>query len=140
MPGSPPSRDIRVSRRLAAVVFADVVGYSILMSQDETRTYRRWTEIRSDVIRPQAERHGGTVIKAMGDGLLLEFPSALAAVTWARDVQRAISPAGGTFDAASPPLALRIAIHVGDVITGDDDIFGDGVNVAARLNEHAPPG
>jgi TolB-like protein/class 3 adenylate cyclase/Tfp pilus assembly protein PilF len=140
MPGRPSSRDTPVSRRLAAVAFADVVGYSILMAQDETRTYRRWMAIRTDVIRPQAEKQGGTVIKAMGDGILVEFPSAFAAVAWARDVQRSISPAGDAHDAASPPVALRIAVHVGDVITSEDDIYGDGINVAARLHEHAPPG
>jgi adenylate cyclase len=140
MPGCPSSRDTPVSRRLAAVAFADVVGYSILMAQDETGTHRRWTAVRTDVIRPQAERHGGTIIKAMGDGLLVEFPSAFAAVEWARDVQRSVSAGGGDQDTQAPPLALRIALHVGDIITADHDIYGDGVNVAARLQEHAPPG
>jgi adenylate cyclase len=142
MPGCPSNGNAspRVSRRLAAIAFADVVGYSILMAQDETRTHRRWTAIRTEIIGPQAEKHGGTVIKALGDGVLAEFPSAFAAVEWARDVQRSVSAASSDQEIQSPLLALRIAVHVGDVITADNDIYGDGVNVAARLQDHAPPG
>jgi TolB-like protein/class 3 adenylate cyclase len=129
----------RVKRRLAAIAFADVVGYSILMAQDETYAHGQWMALLSDIIRPQASAHQGSVIKLLGDGVLLEFSSAFDAVDWARDVQRSIQP---ETDRAHRPvdMTLRIAIHLGDVIDMDGDIYGDGVNIAARLQEHAPPG
>ena len=82
MPGCPTNSEVagRVSRRLAAIAFLDVVGYSILMARDETRTHQRWMAIRTNVIRPFADKHGGTIIKSMGDGVMAEFPSAFAAV------------------------------------------------------------
>jgi adenylate cyclase len=128
----------RINRRLAAVAFADIVGYTILMANDESRTHRRWMKILSDVIRPRAKEYRGTVVKSTGDGVLVEFPSALDAVEWAQDVQRSV-PSAQT-DGASPSIALRIAVNLGDIITTEFDVFGDGVNVAARLQEHAEPG
>jgi adenylate cyclase len=128
-----------VSRRLAAVAFVDIVGYSILMARDETRTHQRWMAILDQVIRPQLGSHGGRLVKSTGDGVLVEFPSAFDAVAWAREVQRSVH-AAAPGDAAQPPVALRVAVHLGDVISTADDIYGDNVNVAARLQEHAEPG
>src|SRR3981081_4353924 len=128
-----------VSRRLAAIVFVDIVGYSILMAQDETRTHRLWMSILDEVIRPKAVEHHGTIIKSTGDGVLAEFPSAFAAVEWAREVQQLVHTRPARHS-VSPPLALRMAVHLGDVIATADDIYGDNVNVAARLQEFADPG
>jgi adenylate cyclase len=127
-----------MDRRLAAIAFADIVGYSILMARDETRTHQRWMAIFDNILHPQAALHRGRIVKSTGDGVLAEFPSAFDAVQWAADVQRAVQ----VQDAGDglPPIALRIAVHVGDIITADFDVFGDGVNLAARLQEHAPTG
>ncbi|TMJ65179.1 MAG: adenylate/guanylate cyclase domain-containing protein, partial [Alphaproteobacteria bacterium] len=125
------------ARRLVAIAFVDIVGYSILMSEDEAGTHRRWMAHLTNVIRPGAERHRGRVVKSTGDGVLAEFPSALEAVEWAREVQEAVHR-GETAEVR--PIALRIAIHVGEVITTADDIYGDGVNIAARLQEYGEPG
>jgi adenylate cyclase len=131
-------------RRLAAVAFADIAGYSVLMADDEAGTHQRWMKLLEEVLRPQAVRHRGKIVKSTGDGVLAEFPSALDAVEWSTDVQRstrrsigASEPAG---EANSPRIAFRIAVHIGDVIATDDDIYGDGINVAARLQEFAQPG
>ena len=93
-----------------------------------------------DVIRPGAQRHHGRVVKTTGDGVLAVFPSALDAVEWAREVQEAVRRAQVTEGTELRPIALRIAVHIGDVIMTGDDIYGDGVNVAARLQEHGQPG
>jgi adenylate cyclase len=134
----PIALEARPRRRLAAVAFADVVGYSILMAQDGTQTLARWMAILNNVIRPLVVEHHGNLIKSIGDGVLVEFASAVDAVEWAQSVQRAIGSDdpgnGGT------AIALRIAVHLGDVVSEDGDIYGDGVNVAARLQEFADPG
>jgi adenylate cyclase len=127
-------------RRLAAIAFADIVGYSILMAEDEARTHRRWMALLGDVIRPGAQRHRGRVVKSTGDGVLAEFPSALDVVEWAREVQEAVHRAEVAEGTGLHPIALRIAVHIGDVMTTADDIYGDGVNVAARLQEYGEPG
>lgn len=129
----------RLSRRLAAVAFVDVVGYTILMSSDESRTHLRWMKVLNEVIRPRIPQYRGRIVKFTGDGLLAEFSSALDAVEWAQDVQRS-SPSGQIEGDGPPSIALRIAINLGDIIATEFDIFGDGVNVAARLQEHAEPG
>jgi adenylate cyclase len=130
----------RISRRLAAVAFLDVVSYTILMATDETLTHLRWMKILNDVIRPCTTQYRGRLAKLTGDGVLAEFSSALDAVEWAQDIQRTI-PGVQVEDGAPPPsIALRIAINLGDIIATEFDIFGDGVNVAARLQEHAEPG
>ncbi len=126
-----------LDRRLAGIAFIDIVGYSILMARDETRTHQRWMTILDTVIRPQIVRHRGKIVKSTGDGVLAEFPSAFDAVEWAQEVQRAMQPQSS---GETPPIALRIAVHVGDIITTEFDVFGDGVNLTARLQEHAPPG
>jgi adenylate cyclase len=128
------------ARRLTAVAFADIVGYSILMADDEQGTLTRWTALLNDVLRPAAERHRGKIIKLTGDGVLAEFPSALDAVEWGKDVQHANRLAGASEGAEQPRLVLRIAVHIGDVVTTDNDVYGDAINLAARLQEHAPPG
>jgi class 3 adenylate cyclase len=137
--GGSPSDDGE-GRRLAAIAFVDIVGYSILMAEDEARTHQRWMALLGDVIRLGAQRHHGRVVKSTGDGVLAEFPSALDAVEWAREVQEAVRRAQVSEGSEIRPLALRIAVHIGDVITTADDIYGDGVNVAARLQEHGQPG
>jgi len=140
MPSCPPNGDKapQMDRRLAAIAFVDIVGYSILMARDETRTHQRWMVILDEIIRPQAELHRGKIVKSTGDGVLAEFPSAFDAVQWGLDVQRAqqVSRASDPL----PSIALRIAVHIGDIITTEFDVFGDGVNLAARLQEHAPAG
>jgi adenylate cyclase len=140
MPSCPPNGDDapRTERRLAAIAFVDIVGYSILMSRDETRTHQRWIAILNNIIRPQATSHRGRVVKSTGDGVLAEFPSAFDAVKWALEVQQALQTESARDDL--PSITLRISVHVGDVITTDFDVFGDAVNLAARLQEHAPVG
>jgi adenylate cyclase len=126
-------------RRLAAVAVADIVGYTILMGRDEARTHNRWMALRQAVIQPGALRHHGRVVKSTGDGVLAEFPTVSDAVEWAREVQQAIFQIGVEEEPELPPIVLRIAIHIGDVITTADDIYGDGVNIASRLQEFADP-
>lgn len=143
--GAPPSRAFdknpaRPTRRLAAVAFLDIVGYTILMSSDESRTHLRWMKILDEVIRPRTDHYGGRIVKFAGDGLLAEFSSALDAVEWAQDIQATTPLAQSDCNELNPSIALRIAINVGDIIVTDVDIYGDGVNVAARLQEHAEPG
>jgi class 3 adenylate cyclase/TolB-like protein len=128
------------TRRLAAVAFVDIVGYTILMSRDETRTHRRWMSILNDLITPQAKRRRGRVVKSTGDGVLVEFPSALDAVEWAQEVQRRVAPLQLEDDGAPATITMRIAVHIGDLMTTSFDVYGDGVNVAARLQEHGVPG
>jgi adenylate cyclase len=140
MPSGPSNGEnaARMDRRLAAIAFIEIVGYSILMGRDETRTHQRWMAILDQIIHPQAARHRGKVVKSTGDGVLAEFPSAFDAVQWALDVQQAVEALR-----ANDPLltiTLRIAVHVGDIITTQFDVFGDGVNLTARLQEHSPAG
>jgi len=124
-------------RRLVAAAFADIVGYSILMARDEIRTHARWMRILNEIIRPRAGQHHGRVVKSTGDGVLVEFADAVDSVNWARDVQRSLAPHDGD---EALPVALRIGINLGEVIVTADDIYGDSVNLAARLQEHAEPG
>jgi adenylate cyclase len=124
-------------RRVAAFAFVDIVGYSILMAKDEARTHARWMALLNDVIRPQTERHHGRIVKSTGDGILAEFATAADAVEWARGVQRSVLPAT---DEMGPPVALRIAVNAGEIIATREDIYGDSVNLAARLQEYAEPG
>jgi adenylate cyclase len=130
----------RISRRLAAVAFLDVVGYTILMATDESLTHLRWMKILNEVIRPSTTQYRGRLVKLTGDGVLAEFSSALDAVEWAQDIQRTVPSVQVEGGAPPPSIALRIAINLGDIIATEFDIFGDGVNVAARLQEHAEPG
>jgi len=127
-----------IRRRLAAVVFADVAGYSALMERDDIGTMTRWKALRADLLEPKIGEHRGTLIEVMGDGLFIEFESAVDAVRWASDVQRAISEPGD--EQADSSLRLRIGINVEDVIVDEGRRHGDGVNVAARIQQLASPG
>jgi adenylate cyclase len=125
-------------RRLAAIVSADVVGYSRLMGHDEAGTLRRLNAHRSEHIDPLIAKHGGRIVKTTGDGLLLEFPSVVAAVECCVAVQ--VGMAERNADADDGAIQFRIGVHLCDVIVEGDDIFGDGVNIAARLQEAGEPG
>ena len=120
-----------MERRLAAILAADVVGYSHLMAEDETGTYDALRSALSEVVMPTVQRHGGDVFKTTGDGFLASFGSVSQALEAAIAIQEAF---------ASRALRLRIGINLGDVIAADGDIFGDGVNIAARLESMADPG
>jgi class 3 adenylate cyclase len=115
-------------RRLAAIVAADVVGYSRLMGADETGTLAALRSHRSELIDPLIDRHGGRIVKTMGDGLLLEFPSVVAAVEFAIATQTGIAERNQDIP-DSEAIRFRIGVHVGDVIIEGDDIFGNGVNI-----------
>ena len=118
-------------RRLAAILVADVVGYSKLVGEDETGTLARLQSLRRDVIEPTIAKHAGRLFKTTGDGLLVEFASAVQAVGCAKAIQDANDNGG---------LPLRIGIHVGDVVVQGDDLMGDGVNIAARIEGVAESG
>src|SRR5262249_9738473 len=127
-----------LERRLAAILAADVAGYSRLMGADEEGTHERVQAHLHELVDPKiAERHG-RVVKNTGDGFLAEFPSVVDAVRCAAEIQRAMI----TRQAGTPEdrrIRFRVGINLGDVIVEDDDIFGDGVNVAARLEALADP-
>jgi TolB-like protein/class 3 adenylate cyclase/Flp pilus assembly protein TadD len=129
----------RVERRLAAVLAADVAGYSRLMGANEEGTLARLKAIRKALVDPTIASHRGRIVKTTGDGLLVEFASAVDAVRCAVEVQHGIAAQN-----ADVPLDVRIefriGIHVGDIIFDDNDIFGDGVNIAARLEGISEPG
>jgi class 3 adenylate cyclase/tetratricopeptide (TPR) repeat protein len=128
-----------LDRRLTAILVADVVGYSRLMEADEAGTLRAIKQHRRDVIDPAIADHKGRVVKLMGDGVLAEFVSAADAVNCATKIQQ--QTAEGNADlAAERRIELRIGINLGDVIVEGEDIYGDGVNVAARLEGLAEPG
>jgi adenylate cyclase len=129
----------RVERRLAAVLAADVAGYSRLMGGDEEGTLARLKACRKNVVDLQIADHRGRIVKTTGDGLLVEFASAVDAVRCAMQVQRNMT-AQNTGVPDDLRIEFRIGIHVGDIIIDDDDIFGDGVNIAARLEGIAEPG
>ncbi|MBY5346751.1 adenylate/guanylate cyclase domain-containing protein [Rhizobium leguminosarum] len=126
-----------IQRRLAAIVVADVVGYTRLMEADEVATLANLRELRSGVIQPAVMRHKGRIFKVVGDGFLIEFGSAVDAVAAALEMQRATTAVEASEDRR---LLLRIGVNLGDVIDDGSDILGDGVNVAARLETQAAPG
>jgi adenylate cyclase len=128
-----------MQRKLTVILAADVVGYSALMERDEAATLALLQDNRKTIFNPRVLAHGGRVFKLMGDGALAEFPSAQAAVACALEIQGATEAAG----AAQPDdarLRYRIGVNLGDVIVEGDDIYGDGVNVAARLETLSPIG
>src|SRR3984957_10944805 len=129
----------RVQRRLAAILSADVVGYSRLMGIDEAGTLARLKELRRELIDPTIASHSGRIVKLMGDGMLVEFGSAVDAVACAIEIQKHV-PGHDAGNAEARPMQFRIGINVGDIIIEGDDIFGDGVNIAARLEPLAEPG
>src|SRR5262249_35594066 len=124
----------RVERRLAAILAADVVGYSALMQRAEEATYAEFERLKREVIEPGLSRHDGRLIKTTGDGALAEFASPSAAVRCAVEIQESIA-------SGRSPLKLRIGVNLGEVIVGTDgDLFGDGINIAVRLEGVADPG
>lgn len=128
-----------MERKLTTIVAMDVVGYSRLMERDETGTLDRLKGIRAGVVDPAIRRHAGRTVKLMGDGALVEFASVVGALQCAVEIQREIAARTAGID-ESDGLHLRIGLHLGDVIIEGEDIYGDGVNVAARLESLAPPG
>jgi class 3 adenylate cyclase len=129
----------RTERRLAAILAADVVGYSRLMSANEEGTHVAMKAVWREVTDPRIDSHRGRIVKTMGDGLLVEFASVVDAVRCAVDIQRAMA-SRNVQRPAEDPIVFRIGINVGDIIIDGADIFGDGVNVAARLEGLAAPG
>jgi len=119
-------------RRLAAILFADIAGYTSLMEADEAGTYAAWRSARGEAVQPIVEQFHGRVVKFTGDGFLADFPAAEAAVSAALRLQEAF--------VSRAPLRLRIGIHLGDVYSEGGDVYGDGVNIAARLEGVAAPG
>jgi adenylate cyclase len=129
----------RVVRRLAAILSADVVGYSRLMGRDERGTLARLLEHRKQRFEPSRARHRGRLVKLTGDGALVEFPSAVDALGAAIEFQQLMSEAN-LDQPADTAIVFRVGLHIGDLIVDGDDLYGDGVNVAARLEAEAPPG
>jgi adenylate cyclase len=124
---------MRTERRLVAILAADLVGYSRMMAADEAGTLAALRTVRKEVFDPAITEHGGRIVKTTGDGLLVEFPSAVDAMGCAMSVQSALA-------AGEAGLRFRIGINVGDVVIEGGDILGDGVNIAARLETLAEPG
>ena len=127
------------TRRLAAILAADVAGYSRLMGADEEGTLERLKALRRELFDPKIAEHRGRIVKTTGDGMLVEFASVVDAVRCAVAVQRAIA-VRETGVAADRRIELRIGINLGDVIVEGDDLYGDGVNIAARIEALADPG
>ncbi|WP_426530440.1 adenylate/guanylate cyclase domain-containing protein [Bradyrhizobium sp. McL0615] len=124
----------RVQRRLAAILAADVVGYSALMQRAEEATYVEFERVKRELIEPSLSRHEGRLIKTTGDGALIEFASPLAGIRCAIEIQEYLA-------SSSSPLRLRIGLNLGDVIVGKDgELYGDGINIAVRLEGLADPG
>ena len=130
---------VREQRKLTAIVAADVVGYSRLVGRDESGTVARLGKMRTERLEPVVAGRGGRIVKLTGDGALIEFASAVEALSSAIEFQNAMAES----EAAQPEadrVVFRIGVHLGDVIVREDDIFGDGVNIAARLEAEAEPG
>jgi TolB-like protein/Tfp pilus assembly protein PilF len=132
-------RPVRVERRLAAILAADVAGYSRLMHYDEEATHAKLTALLAAAIEPAIAEHGGRIVKNTGDGFLAEFPSAVKAVRAAIQFQTCTKELT-TVDAEDRRIAFRVGVNIGDVIAEPHDIFGDGVNIAARLESISEPG
>ncbi len=128
-----------VERRLTTILAADVVGYSRLMSEDEAGTLASLKAIRRELVEPKTAEHHGRVVKLIGDGTLMEFGSVVDAVRFAVDLQQAMVARNAKVP-EDRQITFRIGINIGDIIVEGDDIYGDGVNVAARLEALAEPG
>ena len=129
----------RVERRLAAILAADIAGYSRLMGEDEEGTLAALKALRRQLIDPKIKEHRGRIVKTTGDGALVEFASVIDAVRCAVEVQREMAERNADVP-AERRIEFRIGLNVGDIIIDEDDIYGDGVNVAARLEALAEPG
>jgi adenylate cyclase len=127
------------TRRLAAILAADVAGYSRLIGADEQGTLERLKAIRAALIDPRVVAHNGRIVKTTGDGLLIEFGSVVDALSCATEIQGRM-PERNSGLAPDQRIEFRIGINVGDIVVEDGDIFGDGVNIAARLEALAAPG
>ena len=128
-----------VTRRLTTILAADVVGYSRLMAADEEGTLVALKAQRREVVEPKLEAYGGRIVKLMGDGVLMEFASVVEAVTYAVEVQREVARRNGGVP-EDRRITYRVGLNIGDIIVDGDDIYGDGVNIAARLEGLAEPG
>ncbi len=126
-----------MTRKLAAIIAADVVGYSRLMGGDEAGTLAALKTHRRELIDPKIAEHQGRIVKTTGDGMLVEFASVVDAVTCAMVVQGKMAERNGK---ATQQIAFRIGINIGEIISDGDDIFGDGVNIAARVENECEPG
>lgn len=126
-----------IERRLAAIMLADIAGYSTLMERNESRTFQRVLTLRDEVTNPLVARYGGRIIKTTGDGFLAEFSSGTAALLCGIDIQR-LNHAREAANADGDRIQMRIGLNLGDIIIDGDDVSGDGVNVAARLEPFAP--
>lgn len=131
--------DERVERRLAAVLAADVAGYSRLMGANEEGTLARLKGVRKALVDPTIASHRGRIVKTTGDGMLVEFASVVDAARCAVEVQNSMANQNASVP-GDQRIEFRIGIHVGDIIFDDNDIFGDGVNVAARVENECEPG
>jgi TolB-like protein len=134
-----PAGPARVERRLAAILAADMAGYSRLMGADEEGTLERLKALRRELVDPKIAEHKGRIVKTTGDGLLVEFASVVDAVRCAVAVQQAM-PERNTSVGPDGRIELRIGINLGDVIVAGDDLYGDGVNIAARIEALADAG
>jgi adenylate cyclase len=129
----------RVERKLTTILAADVVGYSRLMAADEAGTLTSLKAIRRELVEPKATEHHGRIVKLIGDGILMEFGSVVDAVHFAVDLQQVMAARNSKVP-EDRRITYRIGINIGDIIVEGDDIYGDGVNVAARLEALAEPG
>ncbi len=133
-----PDRSPAIKRRLAAIAFADVAGYSRLIALNDIETLRRWKELRQEIMEPHMAQHGGKTVGMAGDAVMVEFASAVSAVQWAADVQR--SQLSRLTERDPLAVRVRIGINVEDIIDDDGILGGDGVNIAARIHQAAEPG
>ncbi len=131
----PPATE---TRRLAAVAFADVAGFSRLMAEDDLRTSNQWKSLKDDLLLPLLEQYEGRLVETGGDAILVEFKSVVAALNWAMDAQNAPKMTSGNDKGKA--LQLRIAVNVNDVLVRQGNILGDGVNIASRIHDAAAPG
>jgi len=129
----------QINRRLSAILAADVVEYSRLMAADERGTLAMLKLHREELFGPKITQYHGRVVKLMGDGILAEFPSVVDAVQCAMDIQQGMAERNADVEAGSR-LVFRIGVNLGDIIIEGEDIYGDGVNIAARLEGLAAPG
>ena len=127
-----------ITRRLAAIAFADVAGWSRMIEKNDVQTLHAWKALRAELVEPKIREHGGRLLEIAGDSVLVEFPSAVAAVSWALEVQHGV--AGAAPGSGFEGLRMRIGINVEDVIVDGDKLIGDGVNVASRVHQLASPG
>src|SRR5260221_11669317 len=126
-------------RRLAAILAADVAGYSRLMGADEEGTHERLKAHRRELVDPKISEHSGRIVKNTGDGMLVEFSSVVDAVRCAAEIQRGMADRNAEVP-EDKRIVFRMGINIGDVIVEPEDIYGDGVNIAARLEGIAEPG